>query len=82
MATETEERFEKVLKDFDSKLNKCTLNYEDGCNLLIKAENLYIHFGQIRKSREKWKDECLWLRKELKMKCQKLNEVYPSQKTK
>lgn len=62
--TETQERFEAKLKETWMKINEGTFSYGDGMEVYALSENLLIHYGQVRKSRDKWKEKY----KELKRK--------------
>ena len=57
MTTETQERFEEVLKILRDKLDKSILTHKDGNYILDLAENLLLRYEQIRISRDKWKDK-------------------------
>ncbi len=63
MVTETQERFEQVLKILRNKLDKSTLTYKDGNYILDLSENLLLRYEEIRKSRDKWKNQCMELNK-------------------
>jgi len=61
--TQTEERFEQILKKFNERLGKCELKQEDGKELFDYALNLYEHFLQIRMSRDQWRKKYEELKK-------------------
>ena len=61
--TQTEERFEQILKKFNERLEKCELKQEDGKELFDYALNLYEHFLQIRMSRDQWRKKYEELKK-------------------
>lgn len=62
--TETQERFEKQLHQFNNKLNQSKLVFNDGWELLNLANNLLLRYEEIRKSRDKWKTKYQELKNE------------------
>jgi hypothetical protein len=64
--TQTQERFEEVLKKFNNKLGKCELKIEDGRELFNYALNLYERYLEIRIRNKKWRARAEKAEKELK----------------
>lgn len=68
MVTEVEERYDDALRNFNIRLHNSKLTYDDGFVLIKLAENMGIHYGQVRKSRDKWRKDYYDLKKSLSKK--------------
>jgi len=57
VVTETEERFEQQLKKLDKKIGESKVIFNDAQDIYNLCCNLLIHYQNIRKSREQWKEK-------------------------
>lgn len=60
----TKERFKELLQEFDAKMKKNQLVYNDGILIQSYANNLFLRFEEIMKSRDSWKQRYLQLKEE------------------
>lgn len=57
MKTERQEIYGEMLKEFDKRVDKCTLTYEDALELSAYAHRMYFLVDDLKKSRDKWKEK-------------------------
>ena len=61
--TATQQRVEEELKQFEESITLCKVNIEDVLKIKELAFNLFLRYEEIRRSRDKWKDQYYELKK-------------------
>lgn len=57
MKTETQDRFEEKLKEFNEKIGKSRVTFNDAEGMYGLCYNLLLRYEEIRDSRDKWRNK-------------------------